>query len=137
MGEAQQILLWIKSTGVSDREVAHYFGVTRETIVRIRNAKNRCDGSTILADLRTLAVEYSMPGYTASQLLVPTPSPGPRASTPKIVATPSTKSQPSPRQTASHPAYKVGTIFNCHKCNFRNKARAANSYCVNGKCPTK
>lgn len=54
MTEAQRILTWFKSFGISDSTLAENVGVTRETINRIRRNKNHCTGETILPDLKML-----------------------------------------------------------------------------------
>lgn len=54
MTEAQQILTWFKSFGISDQILADNLHVTRETINRIRRNKNNCTGETILQDLKML-----------------------------------------------------------------------------------
>jgi transcriptional regulator with XRE-family HTH domain len=54
MTEAQRILTWFKSFGLSDSTLAENVGVTRETINRIRRNKNNCTGETILPDLKLL-----------------------------------------------------------------------------------
>jgi hypothetical protein len=69
MNEAQAIIGWLKKTtlqhdgkALSDRELAAYLGITRESVNRIQHSKNNCTGISVLPELRKLktAVEKQL-----------------------------------------------------------------------------